>query len=301
MLLASANLMDHVSDHPWPGCQVEVFGLQVTWMSSGIATMILVGVLLAAGLLLGTRRWGPQPKGVGNLIEAIVVFVRDMIARPALHEKAYDYLPFLLTLFVFILGLNLFGLVPLEPVMIWLGGHVGWLKGRPVGGPTTSVAAVCAGLASLTLLKIITSALWVNARHLHETRYWPMALCLLVSPVAWFLSLAPQIPGVTGKILSVPLAVLELVGAGMKCVSLVIRLTANMVAGHALLAVLLMFALDAAAAAMERNITLYSVSAVCIVGSAAISLIELLVAGLQAYIFTFLTAMFLGLYVEPAH
>ena len=50
-------------------------------------------------------------------MEAIVVFVRDMIAKPALKDKAYEFLPFLLTMFVFILGLNLFGLVPLEPLI----------------------------------------------------------------------------------------------------------------------------------------------------------------------------------------
>jgi len=247
------------------------------------------------------RRRGAVPRGVPNVIEAIVVFVRDMIARPALHDRAYDYLPFLLTLFVFILGINLFGLLPLGPLTVWLGGHVGWLKNRPVGGAATSVPMVCAGLASLALLSILASAFWRTAVQYQARRRWPIVLCVAAAPVLWFISLGAKVPGITGKILTVPLAALELVGAVMKCVSLLIRLCANMLAGHMLLAVLMMFALSAASAALHRNAALWGVSVLCVVGGALLSIIELLVAGLQAYIFTFLTATFLGLYAEPAH
>jgi len=295
------RLMEHMEDQPWPGCRVEVFGVTVTWMSSAIASMLLVALFLSVFLVAFSRRRRRVPHGAGNVIEAIVVFVRDMIARPALHEKAYEYLPFLLTLFVFILGINLFGLVPLQPLTIWLGGHVSWLKGRPVGGAATSVPMVCAGLASLTLLAILASALWRTAARVHSERRWPVALCVAASPVLWFLSLAPNVPGLTGKILAVPLALLELVGAVVKCVALVIRLCANMFAGHLLLAVLIMFALSATSSALHRNAALWGVTLACVLGGALLSIIELLVAGLQAYIFTFLTAMFLGLYVEPDH
>ena len=295
------RLMEHMEDRPWPGCQVKVFGLTVTWMSSAIASMVLVAVFLSVVLVVFSHRRRRVPRGAGNVIEAVVVFVRDMIARPALHERAYDYLPFLLTLFVFILGMNLFGLVPLQPLTIWLGGHVGWMRGRPAGGAATSVPTVCAGLASLTLLAILASALWRAAIRCRTDRRWPIVLCVAASPGLWFVSLAPNVPGITGRILAVPLALLELAGAVMRCVALVIRLCANMLAGHMLLAVLLMFALSAASSALHRNAAMWGVSVVAVLGGVLLSVIEMLVAGLQAYIFTFLTAMFLGLYAEPSH
>ena len=116
------------------------------------------------------------------------------------------------------------------------------------------------------------------------------------------MSLSPEIPGVMGRVLAFPLAALELIGAVAKCFSLMVRLFANMLAGHALLAALMMFLLMALKSMIEDGTGhLIYVGPVCVLGSVAVSLIELLVAGLQAYIFTFLTAIFLGLYVEPSH
>lgn len=308
MILASNDLMEHVSDTPWPGWTVEVLGLPVTLMSSGIATMLLVGLSLGVGLPLMTRRYlragGAFSEGrctvVGGVLESVVLFVRNQIAVPSLGDKAQRFLPVLLTLFVFVLGMNLAGLAPLEAITQWA------TQGRyPVGHTPTSVLTVCAALAGMAMVTIVGSGL---AGAVCRSSL-PLPVAVLFSPVLWFLSLAPHIPGVLGKVLAVPLALLELVGVVAKCFALMIRLFANMVAGHIMLGVLMMFIVQTFIATIEsamdparaNEIHFFYVGPLCIAASVLVDLMELLVAGLQAYIYTFLLAMFLGLYVEPSH
>jgi F-type H+-transporting ATPase subunit a len=301
-MLASTDILDHVMDHPWPGTDT-LFGVRFTWMSSAIATMILVGLLLAVLLPMLARRHARL--GIkslsGQVIEVIVLFVRDQIAVPALGQKrAYTFLPFLLTMFVFVLAMNLIGLLPLQPLTMWLtDGHY------PVGHTPTSLITVCAALAGTALLVIFFTGCVHAVRH-SKLPLWAAAP---LAPGLWFLNLSPSIPGVTGMLLKVPLAILEIIGVVAKCFSLMIRLFANMVAGHILLAVLMMFIVmtlettvtTAMDATVENDIVAFYVGPVCVAGSVLVDLMELLVAGLQAYILTFLTAMFLGLYGEPAH
>jgi F-type H+-transporting ATPase subunit a len=296
MTIASGSLMDHVNDHPWPGCQVEVFGMKVTLMSSGIAQMILVAIAVAGLVLLAARRRSKVPSGGKNLLEAIVVFIRDMVARPALHDKADPFLPFLLTMFVFILGMNLSGLLPLYSLTPVLG--------VPMGTTPTGILTVCGGLAGISLVTIIGCGLIKTAGVYRVHNNWPMPVCIAMSPILWVWSLSPPIPGITGVIFRPFLALLELVGAVAKCFALVIRMFANMMAGHVLLAVMMMFIVQALGRWMgdwmHGAVNVLPIT-VCIGASVLIDLMEMMVAVLQAYIFTFLTAIFLGLYVEPAH
>lgn len=302
------NILDHVVDTPWPGCTVEVAGMRLTWMSSGIASMLLVAVLLVGLLLWASRRYVRSLAGrpdarrclSGGALEVLVLFVRNQIASPALGEKADRFLPFLLTLFVFVLGMNLVGLTPLAAV-------TGWLTHQryPVGHTPTSILTVCAALASLALAAIVGTGLWKAAKHSRL----PLAAALPLSPVLWFARLSPPIPGAVGKVMLVPLALLELVGVVAKCFSLMVRLFANMVAGHIMLAMLMLFTLQTLIAtyhslplpSAERDIHFFYVGPICLLGSVLVDMMELLVAGLQAYIYTFLTAMFLGLYGDPSH
>ncbi len=306
MILAAFDEGDkirhHMVDHPWPGSQDTIAGVQVTWMSSGIAAMLLAAGLLLAIILPMARRTQRVPTGGQNALESLVVFVRDMIARPALHNRSYAYLPFLTTLYVFILAMNLVGLVPTEPVLHALSLWVPILRDRPVGGVATGVATVCLAMAGITLMTLLASGLAQSARRVHRTRQWPWALCIALSPVAWFLSLSPPIKGMIGIIMAVPMALLELMGALLKCVSLMIRLCANMLAGHVLLAVLMMFTLQTISLWFEtRAVHIFYVAPVCIGASVLACVLDILVAGIQAYIFTFLTAMFLAMYAEASH
>jgi F-type H+-transporting ATPase subunit a len=307
MLLAATNaseyVIHHISDHPWAGCQVQVGGMTVTWMSDGIATMLLTACALIVLLPLLARRRQTVPSGGYNALEVLVVFIRDMVARPALHARAEAFLPFLLTLFFFILGMNLIGFFPTQSLSVlvndWLGVH-----NYTLGASPTAVLAVCAGLASLTLLHVILLGLWRAACKAHEHKHWPLPLALLLSPILWVLSLAPPMEGLVGVILIVPLAVLELAGTLAKCFALMIRLFANLLAGHGLIAVMMLFVFQAASgvlAVWTDKAQALGIGAVCILAGVLLGLLELLVAALQAYIFTYLSAIFLSLYAEGHH
>jgi F-type H+-transporting ATPase subunit a len=294
-MLAEFNLLEHLNDHPWPGCSTTLFGMPITLMSSAIAAIILVGIVLIAVILPAARRRQTVPHGMGNVLEVVVLFIRDSVARPTLHDKAYTFLPYLVTIFVYVLGMNLLGLIPLEPVCEALGLP-------KVGVRPTGVISVTAALASITLVTILFLGLRHQTTELRHKTHLPWILCAIFSPILWVKSLSPHIPGVIGKILLVPMALLELIGAFMKCFALMIRLFANMMAGHALLAVLLMFTIQAFEAYLKNSVlTVFYVGPTCVIASVLVDLLELLVAVLQAYIFTFLTSMFISMYVEPSH
>ena len=310
----SGSILDHVVDTPWPGCTINIGGMEFTWMSSGIATMLLVGAVLLVLLPILSRRcvqmWSLGESGTprapkssigGSMMEVVVLFVRDNIAVPSMGEKqATVFLPFLLTVFVFILGMNLTGLLPTAAISYWATGGK-----YPAGHTPTSILTVCGALAMLAGLAIIGTGLWKAVKR----SKLPILVAIPISPLLWFLSLAPHIPGIIGKIMVIPLAVLELIGVFAKCFSLMVRLFANMVAGHMMLAVMMMFIVQTLVSAyntamnttVENEIHFFYVGPVCIIGSVLIDMLELLVAGLQAYIYTFLTAMFIGIYTEPSH
>jgi len=296
VLLAQADMLRRMMDRPWASCRVTLFGLPVTLMSSGIASMLIAAVLAAAIILPAARGRGPVPRGLRNLLEVIVLFVRERIARPALQDRADAHLPFLLTLFVFIFAMNLLGLLPLDAVT-----ELRHLERTPLGMKATTVPVICAALAGLTLIRIVGCGLASATRRCRQRRGWPVVLCAAMSPVLWVIALAPPVPGLTGKALAVPLALLELVGAVVKCFALMVRLLANMLAGHALVSVVMMFVMQAAVAWLRGSLQLLYVGPICILGGLMLSFLELLVGGLQAYIFTFLSATFLRLYAEPAH
>ena len=310
MMLAASkfNLMEylkeHLADHPWPGCQVTIGQMTITWMSSAIAAMLLVAVGLIAVILPIARRRKALPTGGYNALEVLTVFVRDAIARPGLRddEKAYKFLPLLVTLFVFVLGLNLIGLAPLATISAWVRWHVPFMEGRPIGATPTAVLTVCAALSGITFMSILISGMRHAVMRRHKDKKWPLWLCWVLSPILWAMNLSPNIPGVMGVIMLVPLVFLELIGVAAKCFALTIRLFANMIAGHAMLAVLMVFVLKGVKSLMNEGLNdVFYVAPVVVVSSAILCLMEMAVALLQAFIFTVLTAVFLGLYAEPSH
>lgn len=297
MLLAAQNILEHVLDRPWPGCQVELFGMRFTFMSGAILSILMVGILLPVLLIPMARRAKLVP-GVGqSFLESIVLFVRDWVALPSLRDRAYDYLPFLTTVFVFIFGLNIMGLIPLDVINRIFGIH-----DYKIGGAATAMAYVSGSMALVALLLILVTGLYRSAEVTHHHRHWPLWLCIVLAPVLWFLRLAPPIPGLGGKIALLPMATLELASALAKCAALMVRLCANMVAGHALLAVLLMFAIQGLEG-LIRATAFHGIYIwpVCVASSIVLNLMEVLVAGIQAFIFTIMTALFLGMYAEANH
>lgn len=300
MILAISNPLYHVLDVPWQGFTFRVLGMPFTVLSGGIISILIAGIALVALIVPAARKPSYIPKGAQNIIEGLVIFVRDTIARPALHEKAENYLPFLCTIFVFVLTLNLTGLLPLEAISLLLGIN----RTHRIGGAPTAIPTVGAALAALAVLAILGNGLRRSAHRFHEHHpHVSMPACWLVSPIGWFLALAPNVPGPIGKAVLLPMAVLELVSAMAKCAALMVRLCANMLAGHMLLAVLAMLALMSVAPMFTSAPSYYGIPVVplCLLGSVLLTLMEIMIAGIQAFIFTIMTALFLGMYAEADH
>jgi F-type H+-transporting ATPase subunit a len=234
-----------------------------------ILELIAAALLLIIFIPLGQRaRDGSLPRGRWwNAFESLLTFVRDAIARPALgghhHEEADKYLPFLWTLFLFILFCNLLGLFPF------------------LGSPTASIW-MTGGLALIAFTMLHGAAVAKVGPLQYLKSQWPH---IDVPYVGWLFS---------GFIFT-----LEMGGTVIKSGVLAVRLFANMFAGHMVLATILLFI-----SMVGQNglgflwgaVTVGSVLAVV-----ALSLLELFVAFLQAYVFTFLTALFMGMALNPEH
>lgn len=226
-----------------------------------IETLVLVISLVLFGWLASKIKAGGAAKGrLANLLEVFLVFIRDEVARPAIGEKdADDYLPFLWTVFFFVLGCNLFGMIP------WMGSPTGSLAVTAVLALMTFIAVVGIGISKYGF----DGFLKIQVPHMD-----------LPGPVA---------------ILLVPMIfVIELFGLLVKHFVLAVRLLANMMAGHIVLAVLLGFI-----GASYGSIVWWGVAPASVLGATALSLLELFVAFLQAYIFVFLSALFIGAVVHP--
>jgi F-type H+-transporting ATPase subunit a len=222
-------------------------------------------VLLVVFSQLGRRiAAGQPPRGrLWNLLEVFLVYLRDNVARSAIGKHDGDrFVPLLWTIFMFVLGCNLCGLLP------WVGSPTGSF------GVTTALAAVTFSAGTLSGMKKFGVA-------------------------GFFANQVPQmsLPLVMSIFIKPMLLVLELIGLVIKHTVLAIRLLANMVAGHLVLLGIMGLAFGASAAAnfVELPTWLWAGTAVvAILSSALFSCLELFVAFLQAYIFTFLSALFIG-------
>ena len=194
------------------------------------------------------------PKGIGRVLEPLVVYVRDEIAKPNVGEKKYrKFMGFLLTVFFFIWIANLLGLTPL-------------------GTNLTGNIAVTVGLALLTYLITTFSA---------NKDYWKHIFWM--PGVHWIM-----------KIFFIPI---ELLGTLTKPFALLVRLYANITAGHVVL-----FTLLGAITVAKTDLSIGTGASIgygifYFILALFITLIELLVAFLQAYIFTLLSALFIGMAV----
>jgi F-type H+-transporting ATPase subunit a len=220
-----------------------------------------------------------------QMIEAMILWLRDEIIEPILGKKnTRKYLPYLLTVFFFIWINNLIGLVPLLDIQ-HLVGLVGWGDDHfaIIGGTATGNLMVTGALALIAGIVIIGHAL--KDLGLKEFFYH---LCggLLPAPPLQALAMSPIIALVF---------LIELLGLIIKPTALAIRLFANMLAGHTLLATLLMFTYMA----IRGGLGLFGVASVALIsgaGAIAIYFLEIFVATLQAFIFMFLTTVFISLF-----
>lgn len=229
-----------------------------------ISKFMIIEVVVAL-LLWAVFSWlgrqvgeGARPRGrLWNLLEAFVVFIRDEVARPAIGKHDADrFVPLLLTLFFFVLGCNLFGMLP-------------W-----AGAPTGAFGATL-GLALITFSTVVVFGM------------------LKFGPIGFFLNQIPSmdLPFVLAIFLKPMILAIELLGLLIKHGVLAVRLLANMVAGHVVLLGIMTLAFSVQGAMSDS----WAIAApISIIGSTLFSCLELFVSFLQAYIFTFLSALFIG-------
>src|SRR6185295_1646824 len=237
--LMAENPLEHIVRHPmirWNG---------FTLLDSHIVMMMLAAFLLILLLPIWVRRrrgtdavGALVPAGAGNAIEAICEYLRNEVARPALHEHTDRFIKFIWTVFFFILTVNLLGLLPVSGIKI-LGAHI--------GGSATANPWITGTMALITLGMTVINGLRIGGRQfLAHFNPGPIWLSWLLIPI-------------------------EIVGLLARIFALIVRLCANMIAGHVLLAVLLSFIFQAAAKGIASGL---GVAVPVVLGSVAITLLE---------------------------
>ncbi len=226
-----------------------------------IAASILVVLLLMGVARSAVKSAGRAPQGLYNLVEPVVIFIRDEIAMPSIGHKNMDrFMPFLLTLFFFILINNLVGLIPIFP----FGANV-------------------TGNISITLVLALFTFFMTNLngnRHYWKEIFNPDVPLWMKFPI-------PLMP------------FLELAGMFTKPFVLMIRLFANMMAGHLIVTVFisLIFIFSNSLGFVAG----WGVSPVSVIFAVFITLLDVLVSFIQAYVFTLLSALYFGMATAEHH
>ncbi|MBP8975175.1 MAG: F0F1 ATP synthase subunit A [Bacteroidetes bacterium] len=257
------ELLEHVEDSrivELPGTHIELPTFKPLQLGSltidlsptkHVFFLLVAAIILVIVAIMTARKYKQSliPHGFANMMEIIVLFIRDDIVIPSMGQYGIKYLPFLLTTFFFILLMNLAGLIP-------------------YGATPTGNIAVTAGLAIIAFIMIQVSSIRKDGivhylAHLTGGVHW--ALWPIMVPV-------------------------EILSMFTKPFALCMRLFANMTGGHivilSLIGLIFLF----------KSIIIVPVS---VTFALAIYMLELFVAFLQAYVFTMLTALFMGLGMEP--
>jgi|TARA_B100001094_G_scaffold323631_1_gene374851 F-type H+-transporting ATPase subunit a len=227
-------------------------------ITKNVASMLigLLVLLLIFGISgVKAKNSKRAPSGILSFLEPLVLFVRDDIVKPNIGKNYNKYLPYLLTLFFFILVNNLLGLLP-------------------GSANVTGNIAITLVLSFITLIVTNFSGNKSYWGHIFNPPGVPLALMPIMIPI-------------------------EIVGIFTKPFALMIRLFANISAGHII--ILSLISLIFMAQSGLGNIAAWSLSPVAVVFVLFMDLIEVLVAFLQAYIFTLLTSLFIGLATVDHH
>jgi len=220
----------------------------------GLLFSCIIGLVLFLSLSRSYKKTGiSHPKGIQSFLEPVILFVRDDIAIANIGKHKYEkYMPYLLTVFFFILINNLMGLVPFPP---------------PFGANVTGNIAVTFVLAFFTFIITQFSANKNYWKHVFATPGVPLWLLPVMIPV-------------------------ELIGIISKPFALMIRLFANITAGHIIVLSLICLIF------IFKSLLVAPVSILFVI---FMDCLELLVAFLQAYVFTLLSALFISLAVQEEH
>ena len=243
------------------GPKVYDFSITKTVLAIMISALLMLLIFISIARAYANNR-NKAPKGIQSMLEPLIIFIRDDIAKSSIGEKKYEkYMPYLLTIFFFIFLNNILGLIPIFP-----------------GG-----ANVTGNIAVTMVMAVFTFILTTVSGNKH---YWVDIINTPGGP--WWLKLPlPLMP------------IVEIIGIITKPFVLMVRLFANITAGHiiALGFISLIFIFGAMNAALG-----YGVSVVSVAFMIFMNLLELLVAFIQAYVFTLLSALYFGLAtIEPEH
>lgn len=291
---AGKVIIEHVSnsglDHPLIHLPT-IAGIDMS-VTKHVLMLWLVAATLLVVAILAVRRYIRQdrmvPTGFMNALEAIVEYVRDSIVEPNVGRKWVNtWTPFVLTMFLFILVANAFGLIPFFEVIGLLNHYVfhagpDSFLAQVLHGGTTATANfnVTAGLAILTFFAIIVA----GTRAHGFVQHW---MNLVPHGLAWPI-----------YILLIPI---ELMSMLVRPFALTMRLAANMTGGHiailAMLSFVFIFAEMAGSAAVGIGIG-FVMSLPMAVGITALEIIVVLV---QAYVFALLSAVFIGMAIHAHH
>ena len=224
-----------------------VVAVVLVWMFTGLARRI---------------KNGKPPKGrFWNMLEILLIYVRDNIVRPSIGKKevADRFLPYIWTLFFFVLGCNLMGMVP------------------GMGSPTGSIA-----ITAVFALMTFSIGCFCGMKKYGPAGYW--------------LGQVPHVdvPPLMAVFLKPMLFCIEVFGLMVKHCVLAIRLLANMFAGHTVIAVVMAFIAGTA----SFTYLWYPVTIGSLGFSLGMNMLELLVAFIQAYIISFLSALFIGMAIH---
>ncbi len=242
---------------------IRPFDISIT---KNVASLMFSAILLIS-MVLGAASWYRKhdaseevPSGFTGLVEMMVMMVNDDLIRPSVGEKEYKrYAPYLLTAFFFIFISNLLGIVPFFP-----------------GGANVT------GNIAVTLVLALCTFVAVNVfgnKHYWKEILWPDVPILLKFPIPL-------------------MQIIEIFGIFTKPFSLMVRLFANIFAGHAMILGLVSVIFITAKLGPVIN---GSMTVIIMLFGVFMDCLELLVAFIQAYVFTMLSAVFIGLSRQPEH
>src|SRR5687768_7225595 len=289
---AGKTIIEHVSnssiEHPLFHLPT-IMGVDMS-VTKHVLMLWIVASLIFLVVTISVRRYLKQdrliPSGFMNALEAGVDFIRESIVRPNVCDKWVDtWTPLLVSLFVFILGANAIGLIPIFDVLALLNHTVihaaedSFLTRVTHGGVTaTGNFNVTAALATITFFSIIIAGARAHGFVKHWKNMVPHGLPL---PVTLFL-----IP-------------IEIMGMLVRPFALTMRLAANMTGGHIAILAILSFVFifnQQFGAAAGMGVGVFS-----LVLAVLISALEIIVVLVQAYVFTLLSAVFIGMAIHAHH
>ena len=264
-------ILHHVTnglDHPF--VSLHYFGIDFS-ITKHVIMLWVAAFLLTSITIFATRRYRKnihtQPRGISHIFEILVEFIRNEIVAPNIGKgkEAKLWTPMLTTFFVFILTCNFLGLIPLFDFV-------------PGGSSTVTGNLYMTGaFAFITFLAIIVAGVMKHGFFGHWKNLAPHGVPIAVLPL---------------------IIVIEVFGMFLRPIVLMVRLGANMTAGH--IGMLAIFALPMLLANLPQGVQL-SIGFAAVLLNTGIFFLEIIVSLVQAYVFTLLSSVFIGMAIHPEH